>query len=538
MLDVRTAWGATASERAFRLAVLSSLLLGLWLRVWGYLIDPPSLWLDEAYWAVKAITRSAAEAQIRPIGFMQVTSWLIQVFGPRAALYRLMPFIASLVSLFAMTYVASQLFRSRWTILVAVLLFAIHPVALEMSAEFKHYGVEIGIYTLLIAAYLYYRSVRRLWTFAALLFLAWFSFLFSLTVIFAYPALFVLLAWEAFAEKKWWRLATVGTVAALCIATILTVYFITWKGIAVESAEKKWAKNYDVFHVEEKRKDDTKRLEWTLIKYFDAVGFPGIGRLRWESKLLADKALVKLRTADRVFWCALHVAGVLYLILRRRYATLLWLWLPFLWVMFFNFIGRWPAGAFRTNSFLIPYSLLLAAFSVEWLSETRRIARFGAPVLAIVMLLPALYFRPLWHKKGLWAAPGAFPEVLAILHSGKMGSLEAVRDGDKQVVLLDNGSCKQWKYYVNYDREVTTTIGPELLRRLTPLCKRQERQLGSTLRRLARTEGDRGFWVVVSEGRKFDLLEQKAIGSCAKLETRFVKDRANLVIRCVGRKKS
>jgi len=41
---------------------------------------------------------------------------------------------------------------------------------LAVLSSLKHYGVEIGVYTLLLVAYLFHRSVRGLWTFAALLF--------------------------------------------------------------------------------------------------------------------------------------------------------------------------------------------------------------------------------------------------------------------------------------------------------------------------------------------------------------------------------
>ena len=531
--DVRRVFGATAAERAFRLAVLAALLLGLWLRVWGYAIDPPSFWLDEAYWAVRTITTPPADAQIRPVGFMQVTSWLVRLFGAHVAVYRLLPFAASVASLFAMPFVASQLFKSRWAILVATALFALHPVALEMSVEFKHYSVEIGIYTLLLAAYLYYRRSPSLWLFGCLLFGAWFSFLFSLTVIFAYPTLFALLGWEAISRRNWRRLAAVGVAAALCVGTILAVYFVTWQKIRAERAERKWGSAYDVFYFEKKQKERT-RSEWAVLKYFDAAAIPGVGRSRWESRALSAGTLDKLRTADRLAWCALHVGGLLYLFWRKRGTALLWLWLPFLWVLFFNLVGRWPAGAFRTNSFLIPYSILLASFSIEWLGEIRTRARFLSPALAMLVLLPALYFRPLWHKKGLWTAPGAFPEALAILHSGKIRTLPPARATDRQIVLLDNGSCKQWKYYVYYDRALDKSIAPELRRRLRPVCRRSSAALARTLRAHVKTEKERGFWVVLSDPEKYDSLQQAAVQRCSQLETELVRGGTNLVLRCIG----
>ena len=58
-------WRATVSRllagagrgRTFKFAVISIVLLGTWLRLRGYLIDVPTLWLDEAFWAMRILTK-------------------------------------------------------------------------------------------------------------------------------------------------------------------------------------------------------------------------------------------------------------------------------------------------------------------------------------------------------------------------------------------------------------------------------------------------------------------------------------------------
>jgi len=189
--------GTDEKQRFHRALLLAAVLVGLGLRVFNYAVRPPSLWQDEAYWAIKAIKTQAIDAQIRPLGFMLVTQLLLHTFKAAAWVYRILPFAGAMVSMLLAPYVALRLFRGAWTQLLSVTLLALSPVLLEMAVEFKHYGTEVGVYVGLLAALLYHREKRTLWSFCGLLGLAWFSFFFSITVIFFYPALFGVLLWDA-----------------------------------------------------------------------------------------------------------------------------------------------------------------------------------------------------------------------------------------------------------------------------------------------------------------------------------------------------
>jgi uncharacterized membrane protein len=147
----------TWRSKAFRLAVLSALLVGTWLRLRGYILDPPTLWLDEAAWAMRVLERPISRCSYRPVGFVVVTKWLVQALGATEPAWRALPFVASVGALWLMPFVASRLLRNQWLVVLTVILFAIHPVAIEMSVEFKQYGVEIGVFVVLLAAYLLHR---------------------------------------------------------------------------------------------------------------------------------------------------------------------------------------------------------------------------------------------------------------------------------------------------------------------------------------------------------------------------------------------
>jgi len=76
-----------------------------------------------------------------------------------------------------------RLFRSQWVQLFSLLLLALNPVMLEMAVEFKHYGTEVGVYSILLAALLHHRETRSRASLALLLVLAWLGFFFSITII-------------------------------------------------------------------------------------------------------------------------------------------------------------------------------------------------------------------------------------------------------------------------------------------------------------------------------------------------------------------
>jgi hypothetical protein len=514
--------GSDEEQQAQRWLLLVCALLGLGLRVFNFAISPPSLWQDEAYWAIKAVKTAAIDAQIRPLGFMLTTQLLLRTFEVAGWVYRLLPFTGSLLSMGLAPYVALRLFKSGWARGLAVLLLALSPVALEMAVEFKHYGVEVGVYVGVLAALFSYRE-RPSWArLAVLLGVAWASFFFSLTVIFFYPALFGWVLWVSFHHKQWRRLATAAAVAVLCLGTITTIYFTTWRTIKTEKAENKWGTFYDVFYKKNGPKNAYgSRATWSAAKYFELAGSPGVGRVLWETSRISESALERLRNVDWAVWSALHLAGLAYLIQRRRYLELLALWTPLLLVTAFNFAGRWPAGAFRTNTFYVPFAIFLCCHAIEWLADAPAAVRRAAPVAALLLLVPTLYFRPGLTEKGLWAKPGDFPAALALLPMAPPAR--------ERTLIMDYASCRPWDYYTVYDAP-TGEVGRVLRRRYKKTCQRQTRNIEAEMRRKATPK--RGFWMLMTDQRKFDYLQGLARDLCDKAEVQFVRGRTHMVVRC------
>lgn len=514
--------GPEGEQRPQRWLLLVCALIGLWLRVFNFAISPPSLWQDEAYWAVKALKTAAIDAQIRPLGFMLVTQLLLRTFEVASWVYRLLPFAGSLLSMGLAPYVALRLFKSGPVRCLAVLLLALSPVALEMAVEFKHYGVEVGVYVGVLSALFFYRD-RPSWArLAALLGVAWFSFFFSLTVIFFYPALFGWLLWESFRAKQWRRLAAAAGVALLCLGTITTIYFTTWRTIKTEKAENKWGTFYDVFYKKNGPQNKYEsRATWSTAKYFELAGSPGVGRVLWRTSHLSEPSLERLRNVDWAVWSALHLAGLAYLIQRRRYLELLALWTPLLLVTAFNFAGRWPAGAFRTNTFYVPFAIFLCGHALEWLAEAPLVLRRLTPAVALLLLLPTVCFRPGLTEKGLWAKPGKFPAALALLPTAP--------PAQERTLIMDYASCRPWDYYTVFDAP-TGELGRLLRRKYKHVCQRQTRKLEAEMRRRATPK--RGFWLLMTDQRKYDHLQGVARDICEKAEVQFVGGRTHMLVHC------
>lgn len=518
---------AWAEQRPALVGLWLAALLGLGIRVNNYWLHAPTLWQDEAYWAVKTLTTRAIDAQIRPFGFMLVTQAALRVFGPAGWVFRILPFMGSLLSMILAPYVAVRVLRVYWSQLLAVLLLALSPVAIEMAVEFKHYGTEVGVYIAVLAVLFNYVEKRSLSSLLLLLGVAWLSFFLSLTVIFTYPVLFAYLAWDSFKTRQFRRLASVCGVAVLCLATIGTIYFTTWRGISANKAEQKWGTWYDVFYIPNGLKTQYgSRAAWTTAKYFELATVPGIGRELWQSRRISQPKLEQLASVDRVAWGALHVAGLLLLLRRRRFLELAILWSPLLFVTAFNLAGRWPAGAFRTNTFYTPYAIVIASLATEWLLELRSEAakRLAGPGFAALLLLPTLYFKPGLSQKGLWTKPGAFTEALLLLPEKP-----AKRP---QKLLMDFDSCRPWAYYSGHDVPFLK-LRPEIRDNYRQVCRRGVKDLAKEFGKLVRSER-RGFAILLTDKRKYETLSTLVDESCANPKTYRIKGQTHLLLLCPG----
>jgi len=236
---------------------------------------------------------------------------------------------------------------------------------------------------------------------------------------------------------------------------------------------------------------------------------------------------------------ALHLAGICCLLLRRKYDCLLLLWSPLLWVMIFNALHRWPAGSFRTNTFYIPYSILLAMLGLDWIAtwgmSRKRWAlpaaltfplRATGPLMAALIVVPALWFRPSWQPKGAkWTETGAFREVLQVLAENRPPP------SIKRWILLDNSSSRPWDYYLHYDALLPEQTKQAVLQSYRSTWTWGGSKFLNRVRRLARARKGREFWVMTSKPHYYDEVFRAMHRHCGRVESTSVRE--HLILRCV-----
>lgn len=176
-------------------------VLGFVLRLKG-LISNPSMWHDECALAWNVLEKSYGELfdklrflQVAPPMFLVCSKILATVFNAKSNVFvcdfvlRLIPFMFGTLSIGAFYFVCKSLFKSKWTTLIAVLLFCLNPVLINYSFEFKPYILDV--FCTLSALWIFLNvdfektSTKKILIFSAIIaMLMWFSFM-SAMVIFA-----------------------------------------------------------------------------------------------------------------------------------------------------------------------------------------------------------------------------------------------------------------------------------------------------------------------------------------------------------------
>jgi hypothetical protein len=440
---------ASPEVQRYRVALALVLVLGVFLRLRGYLGEPISMWLDEALWAPRFVNRSLLALGIRPIGFVWLTRALVSAFGATEIWFRFLPNLGALGSLLLMPYVASRLLESRALQLLLVLLFAIHPALVDFANEFKPYSFEVLVHLVPIALYLRYEQTRSLrWLYALLVYLP-LSFLLAYNMAFAFPGLLLLAlraAWQSSARRNL-VLATVLT-GALCAGVAGGVYKLALTKVTSESrTESYWGKKYDVFYL---RSEERSRVDWTADKYGDLAALIGLRRELWaDPGRLPVNVAQELGSIDRWLWIGLSLAGLVGLYRKRRHHLLLFA-APLVVLVLVNALSKWPFGAFRTNMFLSVYLFPVPFFGLELLSGqslARKQGLIGAVLLTCVA--PGFLFGFDWqgHKR-TWTRDHYERQVIERLYELRQAQLRERPDAPRAPLILDLHTHESHAYYL------------------------------------------------------------------------------------------
>jgi hypothetical protein len=153
-MNVSSAGEGRLPRRAFGVALALLLLLGLAVRLNGLGV---SFWMDEAWVANSLLEPTWAGLfyyprwlQTTPPGFLALAWSGIAIFGHAPIAFRLVPLLSGLIGLGAVACLARRL--APPFALLAVLLIALSPTAIDYSRMLKQYSTELAVAGLLALA--------------------------------------------------------------------------------------------------------------------------------------------------------------------------------------------------------------------------------------------------------------------------------------------------------------------------------------------------------------------------------------------------
>jgi hypothetical protein len=437
---------ATPGERALRWLTFAVVVFGIWLRCRGLWFGSTlALWNDEAQWAVMLETEPLTHLFIRPIAFMALTKAIVAVFGAAELSFRFLPWLGGFATSLLAPTLARRLFDSSAARFLMVAVIALHPSAIDLARDFKPYSLGLSFHlgvAVLALDYLKARTARKLWL---TLGLAMLGVLFAQDIIFVYPGLFLVLSLAAYRDKNRAQLLGIAASAAATIGILLGLYFAIWQNLDRESERSYWGARYDVFYMADSGRDSS-YFGWLGRQYAEVAAMPGTRREHYEAAATPETPPPVRAQVDKWLWFAIHVAGVAVLLRRRRLHECLLLFGPLLVLIFFNAVGRWPFGAFRTNLFLLAYVTPIAGFAFE---PKRLAGRVPAllPGLALV-LVPFFALNKHFHTyKHSFAATSYYPDAIARLLDLQLKD----RHGEgPELLVLDTRTCAGFRYYTRY----------------------------------------------------------------------------------------
>jgi hypothetical protein len=363
--------GAEERTRVYVVTACALVLLGTLLRVLGY-FGGIEFWWDEASWAVRVVEDH--RTSIRPLGYLWVSRWLIDLRNTEPVI-RSVSLGAGVLSLPMLLAVCRQAGLSRLTSLFGLFVLAVHPAAIDLTKEFKPYALELLLHLLLLwlaLSFLRSRGARRV----ALVGLgATLAAPFSWSIVVLYPGVFATLGLSAFRRREPRQLLAALGGAGATLAVAVGHYAQVRAGRVPSVAY--WGDKYGVFHLGSGFRG---LVSWLLEKTYEVASFPASLETFWLSR-----PVIGLFEGAQVALCLLGVIAIF----RARRWDRAGLWLcPWLVTVGLNLAGTWPYGVFRTNLFLLAYSLLVSLAGLDGVRQWMA-ARPGLPRRAARLAVPA-----------------------------------------------------------------------------------------------------------------------------------------------------
>ncbi|HWA76161.1 MAG TPA: glycosyltransferase family 39 protein [Polyangiaceae bacterium] len=507
--------------------------VGFWLRSRRFFISTIAFWNDEANWAIQLVTKPVMAPSIRPVGFVAVSKWLAQTFGPTEVALRFLPWLASIGASVIAIPLAKRLFRTPAARLFFVAVLALHPLVIDLGKEFKPYTLSLFIHLCCLWLVIVYWDTGKRRFLASAIAVPLIGVLFAQDVVFVLPALYLALGFSALRARRHRHLLLIGLGVLSTLALLAALYWFFWKYVTGPTGAGRkqvnglssawWSAAYDLFYPG--KISNESRVSWLFRKWVELVSFGGERRDIWTPiGPLSGERLATVASMDTLLWTLLSFVGLACLIFRRRGRELLLLVLPVLVVFVFNALKVWPLGAFRSDLFLLAYTpaWVAAAFDFERTASEKRVGlwRQAVPTVALV-LVPLLAFERTWHHHK--SGGGEFIKgVNALIDlQGKD------YNGGRETLILDGYLCVVWRYYQLYHpghRELFR----DLNHRFRKQCVKPWTQ--PVMARAKHVPGRERFWLLLAKNQEMQLFTDGAPRGYQVLASRDIEQGQTLAV--------
>jgi hypothetical protein len=424
----------------YNMIILCSAVIfaGILFRSLGITLD---FWGDEAWLATRLSTEPLHSMFERPIGYL----WLCKQIGDLTnnnLFYRLPSYLAGIGTIIIIFLAAKSLYKHYLTVLVVLFLVALHPKLIVFAKEFKPYSVEVFIHSgVLYWAWLCIKNGKASSTFIVTTTVAC---LFSYNLVFLYPGLVLALYSKQLKEKLKITIDFLKNkseyrflfVVSFIFFIVAVVFIIDPLFSSVSQRRSFWGNKYNVFPISLEYWEFAK---WYFIKTWELINMAGELRGKFSA----------LTQVFSWFFFSTYITGIIILVRKRQYPLLYLLCGTLLCTLLANLLWLWPYGAFRTNIFLIPSTLLIFGYGLDWFFSLPKIRIIWGGVMIIALInfsSIALNTHKFKHADD-WAPSPQLSEVLNEIQDRYKNN----KQFNSNIIIADWHSWRPIRYYLITD---------------------------------------------------------------------------------------
>ncbi|MCB9856684.1 MAG: glycosyltransferase family 39 protein [Phycisphaerales bacterium] len=348
-------------------------IAGTWLRLWN--LGRHSLWLDEAWLANTLLSDSLSDVVFLGPGSAAPNSTpfllslaihaLTRILGDSEFVLRLVPALFSAGSVVTIWLLARRLGATTFTALFAAILIAFNPVSIEYAKELKQYAGDTFWIPLFLVAVSRFVD-KPTWPFAVVLaFGTLIAFGFAQTIALALPGACFYMAIHAVLRLR--STSAEENPRALLTRSVVVI------GI--------WLAGISAIYLLILRHQSSERLVAFWDEFFPSSASPGVlapyaighivGFFKWFFGWL-NETLPNVRNntgESLIAWNKIVIGfaaiGALRLAITRPLQLLTLVLMPGIVALTLSTQRMFPFGAVRVNLFMLPFTILLVAFSAD-----------------------------------------------------------------------------------------------------------------------------------------------------------------------------